>query len=279
MTMSEVKQSKDNLYMNGTHVCGFQVDLLEREALEVLRLVRSIKNSLAPINRIPLEVLSSIPDYCSEDTADRVSISLTHVCHGWRDMFVSRSSLWTRFNFNNLEKTRTYIERFKVSPLSIDLHGETIPRRKFLPIIPHIHRLRSLTVHTDVLPSVLKHFRCNTPLLEKLDVEIYSPDQPDLDGALFNGDLSSLYELRLHRVTTHLPWKNLANLRVVDLNLENRSFGTTQMLDFFEAAPLLHTVLLRNIVPDSSDAPHQRMAIQLSSQTSYTMSIFPLGRH
>ena len=39
------------------HACGFQVDSLEQVAFEVLRLVRSVKNSLAPIvSRIPPEV-------------------------------------------------------------------------------------------------------------------------------------------------------------------------------------------------------------------------------
>ena len=45
-----------------------QVELnsLEQDAFEVLRLVRSIKNSLAPITRIPPEVLSLIPDHYDE---------------------------------------------------------------------------------------------------------------------------------------------------------------------------------------------------------------------
>ena len=34
------------------HACGFQVEALERDAVEVLRLVRSMKNSLAPINEV-----------------------------------------------------------------------------------------------------------------------------------------------------------------------------------------------------------------------------------
>ena len=44
------------------YTSGFQVDALERDTFEVLRLVRSIKNSLASINKTPPEILSLIPD-------------------------------------------------------------------------------------------------------------------------------------------------------------------------------------------------------------------------
>ena len=37
--------------------------VFERDALDVLRLVRSVKSTFAPINRIPPEVLSLTPGY------------------------------------------------------------------------------------------------------------------------------------------------------------------------------------------------------------------------
>ena len=50
-----------------TDVDRFQADTLERDALEVLSLTRFLKNSLAPVNRIPPDVLSLIPYYCAKD--------------------------------------------------------------------------------------------------------------------------------------------------------------------------------------------------------------------
>ena len=233
-----------------------QVDALERDALEVLRLIRSVKNSFAPINQIPPEVISIIPDYYGED-GDRVLVTLTHVCHGWRDIFVSRSSLWTRLHFTNVDKTRNWIERSQSSPLKLYLGPCKPIHGAFKLVMPHINRLGSLTINARALPSVLEHFHCRTPLLEKLDIS--STGDPVLDDALFDGDLSSLRELRLHKIITHFPWKNLANLRVVDLKPHSHRYKTTQILDFFESAPFLHTVLLQFPMPCSFDAPPKRV--------------------
>jgi hypothetical protein len=253
-----------------SHICGFQVDALERDALEVLRLIRSVKNSLAPINRVPPEVLSRIPDYYDEDDTDtdKVLTALTHVCRGWRDTFISRASLWTRFDFTNIDKTRTYIERSKSSPLRFYLRRNRVTDESslvnevindaFSLVIPHICRLKSLTVDVDYHRNVLKHLRCNVPLLDKLDFRVHTVSGPVLDE-LFGGDLSSLHELRLQDVATHFPWKSLANLRVVSLESSFLNYEITQILDFLESAPLLHTVLLGCRIPNLSDAPPERM--------------------
>ncbi|KAF9647942.1 hypothetical protein BDM02DRAFT_3072018, partial [Thelephora ganbajun] len=79
--------------------------------------VRSIKNKLAPINRIPPETFSLIPGYLNERDMDENLIALTHVCRGWREVLIAHSALWTRLDCTDAEKTRVYIERSKSSPL------------------------------------------------------------------------------------------------------------------------------------------------------------------
>ena len=237
-----------------------------------------MKNSFAPINRIPPEVLSLIPDHYDEDDEDVVDqelVVLTHVCHSWRNIFTSRPSLWGWFNFKNIDKTRTYIQRSQSSPLRIYIGYETIVDEAFFLITPHIFRTKSLTIDADALPSELKHFRRSTPLLEQLDINIADEHDPVLDGTLFNGDLSSLRELRLHGVITSLPWKNLANLQLVDLEYSfEEGRGVTRLLDFFESAPFLNTVTLRYPMLDSSDAPPKRIVPLLRLKT-FTIEAAP----
>ena len=247
--------------MHLAYTCGFQADALERVASEVLGLVRSAKNSFAPINRIPSEVLSTIPDYYREGVQDRVLIALTHVCRDWREKFTSRASLWTRLDFTNIDKTRTYIQRSQSSPLQFCIKSRRVIAidDALTLIIPHIRRLKSITINAHALPNVLKHFCCPTPLLEKLHIDIAAVRDSVLDAALFNGDLSSLRELRLIGVITNLPWKNLANLRVFDIGSYSPRYGVTQLLNFFESAPLLHTIRLEVSTQRSSDAPPQRI--------------------
>ena len=226
----------------------------------MLRLVWSFKNLFAPINKIPHDVLFLLPGYYDENYTDQDLITLTHVCRGWRGIFTSCSSLWTRLDFTNVDKTRTCIERSQSSPLEIYLEDdEDIEYLDAFPlVIPHLRRFKSLTISGGVLLELLKHFRCQTPLLEELNIYFYYSHDPTFDCTLFDEDLSSLRKLTLGRAIaiTHLPWNTMRNLQF--FNLRSRS-PVTQLLDFFESVPLLHTVVLEHSITDSSDAPPQRI--------------------
>jgi len=118
MNKAEVKRKQPGRGILAHAVAlSLQVGLLEQDALELLSLVRSMKNDFAPISRIPGVALSLIPDYWGRCHMDGDLIALTHVCRTWRRLFTSRPSLWTRLDFANMDKTRTYIERFGSSPL------------------------------------------------------------------------------------------------------------------------------------------------------------------
>jgi len=221
-------------------------------------LVRSVKNSFAPINRIPPEILVLIPRHYDKACTDQDLIALTHVCRGWRDSFTSCSSLWTNLDPTNVDKTRTYIQRSKSSPLEMFVGGEDMDNNNLnsasLLVVPHIRRLKSLIVWKGSSPNALKHFYCHVPLLERLVIDLAAPEAPALDSALFKGDLSSLCMLSLGGVVTTLPWNNLANLRMFKLtSCPPRPNFITQLLDLFECAPVLCTIELKDSIPTSSD--------------------------
>ena len=173
----------------------------------------------------------------------------------------------------DVDKTRTYIQRSQSTPLEIYLGKDQ--RSSYLDdavslVIPHIHRLKSLTIQADIIPGVLSDFHCPAPLLETLDINLSGRLAPVLDGALFGGDLSSLRELYLGRDITYIPWKNLANLRVFSLISSPPGHEVTQLLDFFESAPLLHTISLMDSIPKASDAPPERI-VPLRHLTTLTI--------
>ena len=208
-------------------------------------MVRSLKSSFLPISRIPPEVLSLIPDYCEEEYVDRASITLTHVCRRWREAFISRSTLWTHLDCMDVDKTRTYIQRSKSSPLRIfifDTWGKRCPNHAFSLVIPHISRIRSLMILAGAIPDLLRHFRCHPPLLEELDINITLLPTLTIDNAMFGGDLSPLRRLTLIGVVTHLPWRNMANLTVFKLHCPLMyEVAVTRILDFFESVPPQHS--------------------------------------
>ena len=252
------------------HTRSLQTDSLDRDAPGVP--ARSVKNSFAPINRIPPEVLSLIPDYHGWPDADRGLITLTHVCRWWRETFISRSSLWTQLDLMNPDKTRTYIQRSQSSPLELYLGDHKVVDHAFALVIPHIRRIKSLIINVYSLPGLLRHFRGHLPLLETLDIN-FARDLA-LDDALFGGDLSSLRELRLRGAITQFPWKNMGNLRVANLRFCSPRYTVTQLLDFFESAPFLHTVELEGLTRGSSDAPPERV-VPLCHLKALTINAVP----
>ena len=231
----------------------FQVDDLEKDAIEILRLIKSLRNRFTPINRIPPEILTLVPDFLDTHSCDRIAIALSHVCRTWREMFISRSSLWSNLNCVDADKARVYFERSGTSPINVRLRWDVNPHPPdtFLQIIPQaIGRLKSLSVYTEPgdLQVIISHLNHPAPLLETLHLEGHHNEPqhyPVLAPTIFNGDLSSLRELHLHCIRTELPWRNMVNLTSFMLNSTSASsFG--QLLDFFESAPHLHNIdLLR----------------------------------
>ena len=238
-----------------------QVGILEHDVLEVLSLVRSMKNTFAPINRVPREVFSLIPEYCKTDEA---LVALTHVCRGRREQFVSRSSLWTSLDCTNVEKTRVYLKRSKASPLEVRLGEEECAHfleDAFLLTVPHLGRLKGLSLSgsSNNLIQLVKHFGSPAPLLEKLKLNFTYIKTPVIQDTIFDGNFSSLRELRLSGVTANLDWTNFPNLVTFDLrHVPSNKMSVTRLLNFFERAAFLRKIYLHDAFPKSSDAPPGR---------------------
>jgi len=234
--------------------------------LEVLSLIRSVKNTSAFVNGIPSEVLSLIPDHLSNEDADIVA--LTHVCRSWREIFISRSSLWTYLDCLNVDKTSAYIKRSNSSPLDIRLeksNNRSYDERALYRVVPYVDRVGSLTVYgsVDVIPDLRRRFHYRSPLLRelKLDLTIGRRRAPAFPIDIFNGDLSSLRKLTLAGFVTSVPWRNLVNLTTFKLSRIPGTAGppfVTELLDFLESAPLLSNIEL-NSVPASSNGPPGRV--------------------
>ena len=248
-----------------------QVDVLVRDASEVLDLVRSMKNILAPINRISSEVFSLFPEYLEGYSMEEDLIAMSHVCRSWRKLLIARPSLWVRLDCANTDKTRVYIERSKSSPLELSLYKNGYTNHlnyvvdAILLVVPHISRLEYLSINgSEALQILAPHLSCPIPLLRELAITSDSNCRPTpvLDTMLFNCDLSSLCSLTLVGFVTHLPWKNLSQLTTFVLylgrTLEDK-ISITQLLDFLEGARHLRDITLRHFLITMSNAPPGRV--------------------
>jgi hypothetical protein len=170
----------------------FQFDVLEQGILEILHLIRFWRNSLAPVNRIPSEILTLIPDFWDKDRYERDQdlVALTYVCRAWREMFISRSSLWADLDCVGKARTRVYLERSKSLPLNLSLDTEYSlpPCHPFFDIVPHaIGRLKSLSIRVteEDLEGITTHLSRPAPLLEKLSIRSGYNHYPSIGPALF----------------------------------------------------------------------------------------------
>jgi len=262
-----------------TSVLFLQIDLLEKDVLEVLGSVRSMKNDFAPINRIPGAVLSLIPNYWEHQYIDTSKdlVMLTHVCRSWRNLFISRPSLWTNLDFKSVNKTRIYIERSRSLLLEATLcktKAECSLEEALLLAVPHIRRFKSLTIIgiTDPLQNLTKHLTSPAPSLKELIIDFSCTLAPALNINLLNGDLSSLNTLTLGGVATRLPWKNLQNLTAFKLRCAPDSGVTVkQLLGFLENAQNLRDITLHDSIPTSSNVCTSRV-VPLGNLKTLTIS-------
>ena len=185
-------------------------------------------------------------------------IRFTHVCRAWREVFLSRSTLWTSVDCKNDERTRVYLERSKTSPISLSLYRPVgiSPSDPFFKTIPHaISRLKSLFVEvaSEHLRDITAHLCRPAPVLE--DITIWSVNtrvshrNPVLTPSLFNGEFPSLRKLCLESVRTKLPWRSMANLTWFMLaQMPSGEISLTQLLNFFESTPHLRKVELYSVI-------------------------------
>ena len=175
------------------------------------------------------------------------------MCRAWRDLFISRTSLWTDLDCVHTDKTLAYLERSKSSPINLSLYrdDDLSPCDPFFRIDPNaIGRLKSLSVQGTSwnLEDIVAHLSHPSPLLEAMSVdgscESEAGERPALTPTLLNGDLSSLRKLHLEHVYTELPWRSMVNLTT--FALLDAQVSIRQLLDFFESAPHLREIELQD---------------------------------
>lgn len=105
-----------------------QVDALLSRLEKTHRRLRSVRNALLPVFRLPVEVLSSIFTYLLETPKDlfttprsRDVLWATHVCRHWRQVALDCSALWTRIQVQctHPDWTAEMLRRSKRSSVSL----------------------------------------------------------------------------------------------------------------------------------------------------------------
>jgi hypothetical protein len=218
---------------------------------ESTRALRSRRNALAPISRLPPEILATIFTLLSASAWDERSVRLewlgvTHVCHRWREIALNYPRFWSYINFTKLSSAgkAEILARAKTAPLHLEVDADD--------------KLRILT-HFDPfeggpLETTLARLSSSAPLLESISFSHISESEgppATIPVNLLNGTAPNLTSLELEKCD--ISWKSpflkgLRNLQIRDVS-KNARPELEDWLDALNEMPKLETLSFQSATP------------------------------
>ncbi|KAF9475276.1 hypothetical protein BDN70DRAFT_841191 [Pholiota conissans] len=248
--------------------------------------LKSYRNTLAPIARLPPEVLCYIFRMLKnkQQSKSRRKTRLkwirwtTHVCRHWRDVAINFPGLWIDPPSHNYSCVEVMLQRSQDASLIIEWDTKTSWAILELAL-QHIHRIKDLTLYLQTLrmwEKVQERFM-KAPRLESLSLslqrhhserDVFSSkdivcDTPKLRRmAITDSDIISLNNF------SHL-FRGLTYLKLGRI-IQNSQMTWSLLADVFEAMPDLEFLHLGRVLPISSTADQisSRPQIQFRSLQS-----------
>ncbi|KAG9044969.1 hypothetical protein FS837_007232 [Tulasnella sp. UAMH 9824] len=245
--------------------CDEELDALrsvQRQLERRVALVGQKRNTFAPVNALPPELLVTIFKTIIDTEPFQVWCdheALMLVCHHWNHLLNSTPSLWTKIQKNaetpDAMITRA-LEMSKDSPLEIDYRvtggrGALERQQAFLSIIfPHAHRWRKAALWIQGAAQALEPMTTlSTPLLESLSLWAIGDPAWDEPLDIFGGrPPPRLQELSLDRIP--VPWspKTFYNLKALEItSIEHLGPSLDQLFTILPASPSLESLSIENV--------------------------------
>jgi len=180
--------------------------------------LKSRRNLLCPVSRLPPEVLSEVFLELAEQlqAQDRFKvdlkwISVAHVCRLWRDIALQHGRLWGKIDTTKPDRTRVFVDRSKGAPLAV--------RQSFIGSLAELptaftdpsYRYRELHLRAkegQLGPNVLQILNSpiHAPVLESIALEV-SDNYPEytLPPTVFDYKAPALTRLQLQNVRMEWP--------------------------------------------------------------------------
>lgn len=261
-----------------------KIKSLEESAL-ALKLYR---NTLVPISRLPTEILSIIFSLLPSPLASTHRIlpvvSISHVCHQWREISLSLPHLWNHINFDQLtpDGVAEMFARAKMLPLHLEASLQIYQPEKFKAfegqIKLHIHHTRHLTITIAGAPEdperTFEQLTSPAPSLEQFSIARAGCDSVVIPDNLFNGFAPSLIYLRLHNCG--IGWESPLLKGLQDLDIISFPSGAQTTLktwlDALSQMSRLERLTLDYGVPINSIVRQPGLTVVLSSITELEIS-------
>ncbi|TFY68948.1 hypothetical protein EVG20_g3357 [Dentipellis fragilis] len=217
--------------------------------LRVLYSLRFCHNSLAPVNRLPSEILTRVfsllqmldpirsLDYSKPATGYNIDIGwlrATHVCCQWRIAAVGDPCLWSNIHVSSGARwTDAFLHRAQMAPIMFNAAHLVKPTRSIdvaSAVVSHLCHMRELRISAIIsgeLASILPLLRTAAPVLEKALVcnTDWFPNQaglytesPALPANLFDRTAPRLQELKVS--DCGFFWSSISFASLVNLDVE-----------------------------------------------------------
>lgn len=230
---------------------------------ESIRRLKSRRNALAPISRLPAEMLSGLfMSRIQEPSSDsREIIPMTHVCRYWRNVALESPLLWSRIPF--VQQADLYCElvsRSKEVPLRLTFTTNELPAFATTLVSANVHRIRELLL--DVTPSVAKILiQClnkPAPILQILQLQYSIQSTKDMPSfsQFFDGQAPILRKVYMGHGPVDWDWPPFANVTGLHVHGTNPPLSLTvlrklpqlQHLDSSDVLPECPTNFIGNIL-------------------------------
>lgn len=211
--------------------------------------LRQLKNSFAPVNRLPPEVLGLIQTFRK---SERDLISAPAACAYWRRTLTSTPNLWNKIICSERENSevvapriQAYLGRSRSIPVEVRIHAHS--SRLLSSDTERISSLRMILDHPSNLDEIEKHLSKPAPILGAVSFHVEDWDQPTLvlPPAFFEEFLSSVRALDLYGVTLPLGPCKLSGLTKFTLSMRATSVSSIVLLDALEQMPSLRVFEVR----------------------------------
>lgn len=222
---------------------------LEQQVVQILALVRSARNLKVMVNRLPPEVLAKVLSFRHDD---RDLISATHVCGRWRCTILSTPLLWTEVVFGGLDRTLTYLERSKGTPLRVPIGGSVLDS-SIGDDVSWIGRASSLCISGDKeqIESTAGQLCLPAPLLQSLAFSRLPGPQDWMAGGhsihippgFLGQRVPSLRNLAFLSISPS-PVTGIHLQRLTNLRWTNSTVVIGELFILLESAPLLEVITL-----------------------------------
>ena len=230
-------------------------------------------NLRLPISRIPNEILSRFfcdlrSNYIWVRHGLKDWITVTHVCHAWREVALNTSLLWCHIEIlPPVTKPRAQdlvhawipelLRRSKQSPLTLIIRWAPSPILKQLKM--HFGRVRELVLYTSSDETLREVFVSKFQNLEVLEISDDFPFERDLDSEFILDDshvrAGCIRHLALHSYS--VDWNSkflqgLTHLKLVDIPDACR-FGCHDFLLVLSKIPRLETIDLCGFIKEADE--------------------------